>query len=323
MAQLLRDSQEAYQLLTMSDDERHYRNMREQDERHQRLKAKRAAQQEQQQPEVELPKKKKGHAADDELDLIMAERTLNQTLEGRSLHADLAGAPIRRLDEPYPNEDMSCSKNGKLEAQTQEYFMCRSDFFENGEAFRVTKDDYEALANYPDDFECYSEVRDTFVCMCNPYAKDVLCMTELDQSCFVNITNPPLYKGCNGTDSDYYMYSLGGYAPCYFYDFTQAYTFDMKIECMLLYNTTNKTDPDPPTDRLLAGYQYRDVVQKPNNYKDTPIEPLTNELTINFTVRDMKYLSNANRTKLVTSDPFVMTGQKDVSMRLDFNDLLE
>ena len=108
--------------------------------------------------------------------------------------------------------------------------MCTSDYFNNGEEFRVTKDDFEALINYPQDFQCHTEQRETFVCMCAPGNTDALCMTQMDQSCFVNITNPPLYEGCmDRPDSDYYTYSLGGYAPCYFYDMTKEYTFDMLI----------------------------------------------------------------------------------------------
>jgi len=74
--------------------------------------------------------------------------------------------------------------------------------------------------------------------MCAPGHSDVLCATLFNQTCFVNITNPPLYEGCTGEDSDYYLYSLGGYAPCYFYDFTKTYTFEIKLECKILENLT-------------------------------------------------------------------------------------
>lgn len=255
----------------------------------------------------------KGHAADDELDLVLVTRTANETVDGRILHADLHEAPIRRLEEPYPTADMTCSEHGQLETQTQQYFMCRSDFYNDGDAFRVTSDDYQALLDYPDDFQCYSELVQTNVCMCAPHAQDAYCMTQLDQSCFVNITNPPLYKGCNGTDSDYYMYSLGGYAPCYFYDFTQEYTFDMLIQCKILVDTTNETTPVVQgVDRLRAGYQYRDVVTKPNDVQtDFRLGSWAPELTIKFAVRDMKYLSNSNSSTLTTSDPLVMSGIKE------------
>lgn len=96
--------------------------------------------------------------------------------------------------------------------------------------------------------------------MCQPGNSGADCnaISTQNQSCFVNITNPPLYKGCNGTDSDYYMYSLGGYAPCYFYDFTATYRFKLLIQCMAkTYNPTDITNPRVQQ----VGYAYRDVVE--------------------------------------------------------------
>lgn len=170
----------------------------------------------------------------------------------RTLHPELEGAPIRRLEEPYPEN--GCSEFGQLAQHSQFHYSCRSDHFENGEYFRVTKDDFEILSDFPDDFLCKKELVHKNVCMCKPGQSDYLCETAAqpgNQSCYVNITNPPLYKGCNGTDSNYYLYSLGGFAPCYFYDFTKTYTFDVLIQCKVFTNNTLK---------LMTGYQYRDVV---------------------------------------------------------------
>jgi len=77
--------------------------MREQEEARYRLKAKRAREGKDKQVEQQ-PKHKKGHAADDDLDLIPVARTANITANNRTLHFDLHDAPIRRLDEPYPSE---------------------------------------------------------------------------------------------------------------------------------------------------------------------------------------------------------------------------
>jgi len=39
------------------------------------------------------------------------------------------------------------------------YYQCRSDFFEDGEYFRVSKEDYEVLREMPSsDFECKEEL---------------------------------------------------------------------------------------------------------------------------------------------------------------------
>lgn len=127
-------------------------------------------------------------------------------------------------------------------------------------------------------------------------------------------------------DTDFYMYSLGGFAPCYFYDMTQKYTFEMLIQCAVLVDTTNLTGPSPvSTDSLKVGYQYRDVVVRPND-KDTEFilgAPWSPDLTIKFSLRDMKYLSNANNSFITTTDVDVMSGTKPISMELNFNDLLE
>jgi len=174
---------------------------------------------------MEVPLPQKGYAADDTLDLIAAVKTATNG----TLHPDLVDAPIRRLDEPYPT---SCSARGQLETQTQLYHMCKSAFFENGEAFRVTDDDYATLIDYIDDFECWTEERETPLCMCAPGNTDFVCMTQMSQSCVVNITSPPLYEGCmDRPDSDYYMYSLGGFAPCYYYDFNEVYEFELTLQC--------------------------------------------------------------------------------------------
>ena len=96
--------------------------------------------------------------------------------------------------------------------------------------------------------------------MCAPGNTDILCETQLAQSCFANITTPALYKGCMDLpDSDYYMYSLGGYAPCFYYDFNSVENFEITINCMVLWNTTNLTGP-VTFDSLQPGYQYRDVI---------------------------------------------------------------
>ena len=80
-----------------------------------------------------------GDRADDLLDLVPA-RVTNTS---HQLHPDLADAPIRRLNEPYPVD--GCSGHGQLENQTQTIFQCRSPRFEGAEYFRVTRDDYDAL----------------------------------------------------------------------------------------------------------------------------------------------------------------------------------
>lgn len=70
--------------------------------------------------EPQVIKKEHGHAADDEIDLTPALRSIVNS--NRTLHADLENAPIRRLQEPYPLN--GCSANGQLESQSQMYYQC-------------------------------------------------------------------------------------------------------------------------------------------------------------------------------------------------------
>ena len=58
-------------------------------------------------------------------------------------------------------------------------------------------------------------------------------------------------------DSDYYLYSLGGFAPCFFFDFTATYDITVTIECQLV------TLAAPKPNEIVPGYQYRDVLKAP------------------------------------------------------------
>lgn len=55
------------------------------------------------------------------------------------------------------------------------------------------------------------------------------------------------------------MYSLGGYAPCYYYDFTATYKFKLLIQCMV--KTPNPVNDITNPFVQQVGYAYRDVVE--------------------------------------------------------------
>ncbi len=76
--------------------------------------------------------------------------------------------------------------------------------------------------------------------------------------CQVNITNPPFYKRecANKPDSDYYKYSIPGYDPCYYFDFSLTYTFKFKLYCQI-FDETGFVEPNKEN----IGYKYRDVVE--------------------------------------------------------------
>jgi hypothetical protein len=114
-------------------------------------------------------------------------------------------------------------------------------------------------------------------------------------------------------DSDYYMYSLGGFAPCFYYDFYATHTFEFFIQCKVLTDLTN----------LPSGYNYRDVVSPTTVSPEIELpSSWAPELTVVVEVRDMKYLSHSNRTEWTTTDPDVMNGLKPMQMTLNFADLM-
>lgn len=121
------------------------------------------------------------------------------------------------LNEPYPT---SCEGNGELRPLTQTHYTCQSALLQDGEEFRVQQADFEYLKGFPEQFNCTQSLETNNVCMCPPGKQDFLCATDTPQKCWVQITDPDFGKGCpEKGDSAYYLYSLQGYAPCYFIDF--------------------------------------------------------------------------------------------------------
>ena len=75
--------------------------------------------------------------------------------------------------------------------------------------------------------------------------------------CYVKVTDPDLAKGCSDLpDSAYYLYSIPGFSPCYFFDFDTVVPMKYMLECR-----TN--DGSPMSEYEMSGYEYRDVVSPP------------------------------------------------------------
>jgi hypothetical protein len=59
------------------------------------------------------------------------------------------------------------------------------------------------------------------VCVCSGGVVDFECNTALYTKCYINITDPPFYKGCGPADGEkfqdsfYYLYSVPGFSPCF------------------------------------------------------------------------------------------------------------
>lgn len=93
------------------------------------------------------------------------------------------------------------------------------------------------------------------VCVCPKGRGDYLCATISDTKCYINITDPALYEGCADKfeDSAYYLYSIPGFSPCFWFDFTAVTHMKYNLNC-------RPVDGSSMTADEVTGYEYRDVV---------------------------------------------------------------
>ena len=154
------------------------------------------------------------------------------------------------------------------------------------------------LTNHTEQYSCYSQNVENNVCMCPGGYMDALCATQLYTKCYINITEPAFYAGCDDTyeDSFFYLYSIPGFSPCFFQKWDESRDITFEVNCKQVDEnglTTTNTAP-----RL--GYQYRDVVKDPNvntlsqvsSQPETEFEvEQTVKAKVSFDFRDMKYLS--------------------------------
>ena len=121
---------------------------------------------------------------------------------------------------------------------TQKYYMCKSlktaTSQMSNQPFRVDADTYTLLhSQYTDQYSCYTQNVENNVCVCPTGTVDFLCATELYTRCYINITNPAFYEGCTGEDSFFYIYSIPGFSPCIFQNFTDPNprTVEFDLNC--------------------------------------------------------------------------------------------
>ena len=81
------------------------------------------------------------------------------------------------------------------------------------------------------------------------------------KKCFVNITDPAFYAGCpERKDTPQYMYSLQGYDPCFYLDFSRSYEVKYQLQCRVI----NEHGIVPEDMTEVNGYKYRDVLTPPS-----------------------------------------------------------
>ena len=183
-------------------------------------------------------------------------------------------------------------------------------------------------ANYSDQYSCYTQNVVNNVCVCPQGKIDYLCATDLYTKCAINVTNPPFYKGCENEfeDSFYYLYSVPGFSPCFWQNFSSSIDVEFALTCMQMSAdglVNMATEPD-------VGYPYRDVIDEPNGDPFTYVSSSpetefaleeTISVRVDFNFRDMKYLSNKH-TFSVDMDNVVLNGTTDGSVPVDFSKLV-
>lgn len=108
---------------------------------------------------------------------------------------------------------MKCLNGGIKVNISQNYYVCSEDRQSN-------------------DSNCPSEIATNEVCYCPEEFSGFDCSLRAFTMCYVNITEPALYEGCNSADSEDYVFSIAGYDPCNFYDFdNDTITISYRLQC--------------------------------------------------------------------------------------------
>jgi hypothetical protein len=139
--------------------------------------------------------------------------------------------------------------------------MCRS-LTKAEEAFRVTKETYlMLLQNFTDSYSCHTKNVTKSVCICPKGFNDFECSTVMYKKCFVNITDPPFYAGCpDRKDTPQYLFSVSGYDPCFYLDFSKSHEVRYQLQCRNI--DANGIVASELTE--VNGYRYRDVLTPPS-----------------------------------------------------------
>lgn len=88
------------------------------------------------------------------------------------------------------------------------------------------------MTSYSEQFSCHIRNVTNDVCICPKGYGDFLCATADYRKCWVQIIDPDLAKGCSDReDTPYYLYSVPGFSPCYFFDFNSQTDMTWLLTC--------------------------------------------------------------------------------------------
>lgn len=164
------------------------------------------------------------------------------------------------IEEPYPSY---CQNSGQLSPIVQTYYMCRkvNQAKQQTRLWRVTHETYLNLYEV-EGFRCSIKNVTKDVCVCPKGYGDYQCSTQFYQKCLINITEPAFYKGCQDRpDTPYYLYSIPGYDPCVYLNFSRSQEIKFDLHCKVI-DEHGLNNPNTES----AGYKYRDVVTEPKPY---------------------------------------------------------
>ena len=115
----------------------------------------------------------------------------------------------------------------------QKQFLCKDNDASGASEKNVTKDEYEFYTTKKaDEYTCRTVNIEREVCVWPQGFYGNVCQHQATMKCYLNITNPPLYKTCNDRpDSFYYMYSIPGFDPCHPISFDEKFTLKYEANC--------------------------------------------------------------------------------------------
>lgn len=122
---------------------------------------------------------------------------------------------IYYVEETYPVKDdprLGCKNDAKYVEITQLYYFCFLNSAPNN-VIRVNNQSYiylTTLPYYTSRATCYMAEKTHDACYCSAGYTGALCQYQDATKCYVNVTSPKLYEGCQDEyeDSEYYMYSI-------------------------------------------------------------------------------------------------------------------
>ena len=213
-------------------------------------------------------------------------------------------------DETYPDEEgkgrLQCKNDAKRIGITQLYYYCFINSAPD-QVYRVTNQSYIHLTTLPfytQRATCYMKEVKNPACLCPAGYMGAYCQYHDYTKCYVNITQPALYKGCKDEypDSDYYLYSIQGFDPCHHFDFTKKQEIKFKLNCLPL-TEDGVVKEAGHVEKL--GFDYVDIIkqEKPkvkfeyaafNNKTNLKVNK-DDYLLFSFDFRDWKYLTNVQQ----------------------------